>query len=311
MAPLFDEFDVEIVPGISSLVYFCGRLGMSYEDINTVSLHGRKCNIVSEVRTHEKNFVLLGENPCRRLTEFNLGDTKVYIGERLSYNDERIFSGRARDFSDKELNPLSVMIIENPNFSNAVRIGINDDEFIRADVPMTKSEVRSVSLSKLCIKENDICWDIGAGTGSVTVEMALLCRRGTVYAVEKNGGAAELIEENCKKFMTDNVCIIRGNAPQCLSDAEAPSKVFIGGSSGNMRGIIEAALAKNVNARFVINAIALETALGTLNILKELNMDFEVSQINAARNKKAGGLNLMCGLNPVFVITAKRKESVT
>lgn len=304
---LLDGLNAEIISGISSLVYFCNHLGISYENVNAVSMHGRKCNIVSEVRTHERTFVLLGDNPCRKLVDFNLGDTKIYIGERLSYEDEKIIIGTACDFAGVELNPLSVMLIENPNYQNCAKIGIDDDEFIRSDVPMTKSEVRSVSISKLRIEEDDICWDIGGGTGSVTVEMALLCRRGAVYSVEKNNNAAELIRRNCKKFMVDNVHIIEGSAPECLDNAEAPDKVFIGGSSGNMRGIIEAAAAKNKNVLFVINVIALESLSETIDILKEMKLDFDVSQINVSRNKKVGTLNLMTGLNPVFVISAKLK----
>ena len=171
---------------------------------------------------------------------------------------------------------------------------------------MTKSEVRCVSISKLNIADDDICWDIGAGTGSVTVEMAFLCPRGTVYAIEKNSAAAELIRLNCRKFKTDNVIIKEINAPKCLDGIEAPDKVFIGGSSGNMRGIIETALVKNKDVRFVINAIALETLSEAVRILEDMNMEFEVSQISAARNKKAGKFNLMTGMNPVFIISAKR-----
>ena len=298
--------DAQVIPGISCVSYFCSKVGIPYDDMNIISMHGRKCNIVSEVRTHRNTFVLLGENPCRRLSEFNLADVRVYIGERLSYTDEKIMEGSAADFADMQLNPLSVMIIENPNYSTGLKIGISDCEFIRGDVPMTKSEVRCVSISKLNIADDDICWDIGAGTGSVTVEMAFLCPRGTVYAIEKNSAAAELIRLNCRKFKTDNVIIKEINAPKCLDGIEAPDKVFIGGSSGNMRGIIETALVKNKDVRFVINAIALETLSEAVHILEDMNMEFEVSQISAARNKKAGKFNLMTGMNPVFIISAKR-----
>ena len=300
--------DAEVIAGISCVSYFCAKTGMSCESMNIVSMHGRKCNIVSEVRTHFRTFVLLGDNPCRELAEYGLGGVTVYIGERLSLADERIRSGRAEDFCDARLDKLSVMVIENTDYDNSVHIGIDDGEFIRGDVPMTKSEVRAVSVSRLNIAEDDICWDVGAGTGSVTVEMARLCRKGTVYAVEKNAAAAELIRQNCRKFMTDNVRVIEADAPQCLAEPDAPDKVFIGGSSGNMRGIIEAAIVKNRNVSVVINVISPETLSQTLDALKDLNMNYEISQICVSRNKTAGTLNIMCGLNPVYVISAGYRE---
>lgn len=309
LLPLLEGFDTEIITGVSSLSYFCAKLGLPYDGMNIVSNHGRKCNIVSEVRSHERTFVLLGENPCGKLCEYNLGDTKVYIGERLSYADEKITSGKARDFCGLKLNPLSVMVIENPFCVKNIKIGISDEEFIRGNVPMTKREARCISICSLEIKADDICWDIGAGTGSVTVEMALLCPKGAVWAVEKNPGAADLIRKNCKKFMTDNVRVIEKTAPEGLADMDTPDKVFIGGTSGNLRGIIETALAKNRNTAFVINAIALETLTNALCLFKELAMDFSVTQISAARNENIGTLNLMRGQNPVYIIQAKRRET--
>ena len=305
---LIERFpEAKLYAGISCVAYFCAKIGMSYDDMNIISTHGRKCNIVSEVRTHKKTFVLLGENPCKKLTEYGLGNVKVHIGERLSYSDEKITSGLARDFSGADIDKLSVIVIENEDYNNSLQIGINDEKFIRGDAPMTKSEVRCVSISRLGIKADDICWDIGAGTGSVTVEMALLCGRGMVYAVEKNPSAAELIHSNCKKFMTDNVTVIEDTAPECLDGLEAPDKVFIGGSSGNVRKIIEAALAKNKSAQFVINAISLETLTETLEAVKALNMEYEISQISVSRGNVIGKYNMMKGLNPVYIISAKRR----
>ncbi|MGN0107059.1 MAG: precorrin-6y C5,15-methyltransferase (decarboxylating) subunit CbiE, partial [Hominilimicola sp.] len=180
---LFPAAHVEA--GISCVSYFCAKIGISYDDMNIVSIHGRECNIVSEVRGHKKTFILLGDNPCKKLCCFGLGNTEVYVGENLSYENERILHGRVTDFAETEIAPLSVMVIVNKNYDDRVRIGIRDDEFITGKAPMTKSSVRAVSMSKLEIAPNDICYDIGAGTGSVSVEMALLCPQGKVYAVEK------------------------------------------------------------------------------------------------------------------------------
>ena len=186
-----------------------------------VSLHGESSNIVRNVRRNELCFFLLGgeitpAKLCRRLCEYGMSETKLYIGENLAEENERIFTGKAADFIDIQLGKLTVAVTENPNFENSTAIGISDEKFTRGKVPMTKSEVRSTVISKLEINRNDICWDIGCGTGSVSIEMALQCFDGKVYAVEKNTEAAALSRENALKFGCDNIEIICGSAPEAL-----------------------------------------------------------------------------------------------
>ena len=155
---------------------------------------------------------------------------------------------------------------------------------------MTKSEVRAVSISKLEIKYDDICYDIGAGTGSVSVEMALLCGKGKVYAIEKKAEAAELIKQNALKFHADNIEII------------CADKVFIGGSSGNLYEIIEKCDCKKV----VVNAITLETLSLAQESFEKLGYEYAVTQICASRGRKVGGYNMMTAQNPVFIICGEK-----
>lgn len=294
--------DAEVCAGISSLSYFCAQIGMSYDDMNIVSLHGRKCNIVSEVRRNKKTFALLGENPCKKLHKYGLGTVKVWIGENLSYENEKIRAGTAEDFRDTELPPLSVIVIENENADKRMRVGISDDEFIQGGAPMTKSSVRAVTMSKLEISSDDICYDIGAGTGSVSIETALAAYNGTVYAIEKNPDAVELVRQNAVKFQTDNIEVIEGSAPEVLDELPKPDKVFIGGSSGTLKQTIERCNCDHV----VVNAITLETLEGTLKAFEELGYDYEVVQISASYAKRVASYNMMTAQNPVFIITGKR-----
>lgn len=294
--------DALVIPGISCVSYFCAKIGMPYDDMNIVSSHGRECNIVSEIRGHKKTFVLLGENPCKKLCKYGLGETKIFIGENLSYENERILKGKAGDFADTELAPLSVAVIVNENFDSRIRIGISDSEFITGKTPMTKSAVRAVSVSKLRIAPDDICYDIGAGTGSVSVEMAFQCPKGKVYAVEKNADAAELIEKNAVKFMADNIEVVHGCAPEAIETLPKADKVFIGGSSGQLAEIIKKCGCPHVT----VNAITLETLEGTLKAFEEFGYEYEVTQISAAYAKKAGGHNMMTSFNPVFVISGEK-----
>lgn len=182
---------------------------------------------------------------------------------------------------------------------------------------MTKEEVRSVSILKLCLKKNSIVYDIGAGTGSVSVEAAAYAVKGEVYAIEEKDAAAALILENKRKFKTDNLTIIRGEAPEALEGLPVPDCVFIGGSGGRLKEILFMLKEVFLNAsrrcadmRVVINAITLETLSEAVQCLGELKRDAgiqiaeeEVVQLSSARSKNTGGYHMMMGQNPVFIIS--------
>ncbi len=185
---------------------------------------------------------------------------------------------------------------------------MRDEEFIRDQVPMTKYEVRAVSLAKLELTEAGVLYDIGAGTGSVSIEGARIARLGKVLAVEKDPSALVLLQANKKKFQADNMEIIPGTAPEILAGLEKPTHVFIGGSSGNMEGILDAILKKNPKARVVINLIALESLTGTMAALKKRGIEPEIVSIQAARARKAGEYHLMQGQNPVYILSFGGRE---
>ena len=232
----------KLLPGISSVSALSAAAGVSWQDAVCVSAHGRVLSIASEVRTHGKVFVLTGGNAAelmRTLTEFGLGQVRVFAGERLSYGDERISEGTAEDFSEKSFDSLTSFLIINPDARSRVPCGLPDDVFERGAVPMTKREVRAVTMSRLSLREDSVVFDIGAGTGSVTVEAALTAYRGRVYAIEKNREAAALIRKNCRRFAADNVSVVEGSAPEALKGLPAPDAVFVGGSGGNLSSIID------------------------------------------------------------------------
>lgn len=190
--------------------------------------------------------------------------------------------------------------------------GINDNNFTRnleneAVVPMTKSEIRAVCMSKLQIDPASVCWDIGAGTGSVSVEMALAAPKGRVFAVEMKDNAAGLIKENFRRFNTGNAELVLGKAPEACLDLPSPDRVFIGGSSGNIRGIIACVLKKNPNARIVAAAVSLETAGELTSCIKEFGFsEPEVVSVQVSRNRKTGDYNLMIAQNPVWIFTMQK-----
>ena len=172
---------------------------------------------------------------------------------------------------------------------------------------MTKQEVRAAALAKLAVRPTDTLWDVGAGTGSVSVELALAAPRGQVYAVECAPDACALIRRNREKFHAYNLSLIEGAAPQVLADLPAPDAVFIGGTKGSMAEVVDAALAKNPNARLCISAIALETLSAAIAALAAHGQTAEVTQLAVSRTRPAGKLHLLMANNPIFLITGERK----
>lgn len=303
------DVSVEVIPGISSVIALSAKLGVSWEDAVFTSVHGRGANLVSIVRQHPKVFVLAGsaEN-IRKMGEiflaYGYGNLKVSIGVNLSYENEQILQMTMQECTDYENDALAVVYIENPEAEVTVTGGIPDEAFLRGEVPMTKEEVRTVSLSKMHLQKDSIIYDIGAGTGSVSIEAARLADAGHVYAVETKEAAVELIRQNARKFGTDNLTVVPGLAPEALEELPAPDIVFIGGSKGHLKEIIDVIAKKNPKARVVLNAITLETVMEALECLKSRNyLEDEIVQVQISKARKIGTYHMMTGQNPVYVIS--------
>ena len=205
---------------------------------------------------------------------------------------------------DHEFDPLAVLLIENPHAESNARFGRADESFVRTEVPMTKSEVRAVTLSKLRLSREAVCWDVGAGTGSVSIEMAEQADRGTVYAIERKPDACALIEQNKRHFGVSNVTVVEGTAPDALSELPAPTHVFIGGSGGNLAEIIEAARSKNARVRIVLNTVTAETFAEAIRAIETLRLpNEEIVELNVSRARKVGAYHLMNAQNPVYIIS--------
>jgi precorrin-6Y C5,15-methyltransferase (decarboxylating) len=310
LLPLLDFCRVTVLPGLSSLSCLCAKLGTSYEDVVTVSLHGREHDIASDVRRHARVFALVGGpngagSLCARLAEAGLGHVTVHVGEKLSYPEEKLTSGPASALAEMNFDSLSAVLIENDRPDAVLTPGLPDSVFQREEaVPMTKSEVRAVSLSKLRLTENAVCWDIGAGTGSVALEMAMIARKGHVYGIERKADALELMTANAARLRVENLTPVSGKAPDACRDLPAPTHAFIGGSGGNLREIIALLLEKNPRVRIVVTAVTLETVGEMTALMKEFPFtETEAVSLSVARDRKAGPYRLMTGLNPVFIFT--------
>ena len=304
-------YDVVVEPGISSIVYLCAKLGTTWQDAYLTSCHGRDSNIVNLVGTRAKVFTLLSgqdsvHEMCRQLFEYNLNSVSVTVGQDFGYPTERIFTGSPSQCLDESFGDLCVALIVNPTPDTRNSISIPDEAFTRGDAPMTKSEVRTLSVAKLKLCRDSVVYDIGAGTGSVSIEMALTAYLGKVYAIEREDIAADLIEINKRKFQAANLEVVRGLAPEAMRDLPAPTHAFIGGSSGNLRSIVECLLEKNPDVRIVINSVTMETMAETMQVVKELNLvEEEIVNVTIAKSRRLGRYHLMTGQNPVYIAVVR------
>lgn len=311
--------DVRIIPGISSASYLAARLARPWQDWRFASAHGVACDIVAEAERTGELFLVTsgGEDPSRlsgELVQAGFGDARVTVAERLSYPDERITCATASEIAGQTFDDLNVMLIEFAGGAGSpansrwpyASSGIPDELFIRGDVPMTKQEVRAVALAKLRLTATDTVWDVGAGTGSVSIEAALVARAGSVWAVERNVAGVQLIRENADAFGCGNVHAVPGVAPEALAKLPVPDAVFVGGSAGELPSIVEAALEKNSQVRLCVPCVTVETLTEACALLSGSRFKgFEACQVSAARAETVGSHHLMKAQNPVFLVSAR------
>lgn len=316
---LYDKLEgmeVQVIPGISSLVYFCSQLHIPWQDATLVSAHGREHNAVGAIQSSAKTFCITGgatnvEDICTQLVARGLGDLPAAAGERLSYADERIVRGTAQELARMQFADLSVLLVQNPTpvqrpFAAPT---LTDADFTRGNAPMTKEEVRSLAICKLRIAPDHVVWDVGAGTGSVTVEAALAANRGTVYAIEKNADAIALLHGTKADHGVVNMRVVEGSAPDALVDLPAPDRVFVGGSSGDVGAIVDMARAANPRVRVCATAVTLETMADLLACVHNCGFsNVDIVQVSVARADPIGRYHLMRAENPVYIVTFEQGE---
>lgn len=310
-----EKYNIDLICGISSVQYVAAKLHMPWQDMKLISLHGRRQNLIGALCTHEKVFVLAGKAESIRelagmLLEYGMEQVRLYVGTQLSYPEEEFSAGGPEEFLDFQKEGLSVAVAVNSQASQrAVTHGLPDLCFQRGSAPMTKEEIRSISLSKLALTKNALVYDIGAGTGSIGIECALQAAEGRVWAIEKKAEAVELLLRNKQKLGAYNLTVVSGRAPEALEALPAPSHAFIGGSGGNLAEIVKVLLEKNPKVRMVINAIAMETVAEIVGLLKK--QDFAVAEIvhvSVGKARELGNYHMMTGQNPVYIVTLQKER---
>lgn len=313
-----ESYELIAIPGISAVQYMAAKLHLPWTHWNIQSAHGKSLNFFEELRKGKPLFLFLdSQNSARHFLErafgAGFGDMQVRVGERLGYEDERIIKGSVDELHSLEFKPLSVMLFissvsHQDNVSTTyLRQSIPDSEFIRGSVPMTKEEVRSVIISKLDLYDGETVLDIGSGSGSVTVALAIANPHGKIHAIECDDDAIEITRRNVEHFRLSNVVIHRGMASSIIPTLKPPHKAFIGGSKHEMQTLLRQLLALNSKIKIGISALTLETLSSALENLKELGYkDIEVVQLGISRSEKLSpSFTMLKPLNPVFIITAE------
>ncbi len=315
--------NVEIVPNVSSMQLAFARIGENWDDAALTSVHSRDIEtLVGIVRSNPKVGIFTDDKHtpgeiARMLLEYGIDNRRAYVCQDLGTEEESIVETDLENLKDSLFSPLNVVILikdtrETEQDAPPLQmLGIADDDFRQPTEGhlITKQEVRAVSLAKLALTEDSIVWDIGAGSGAVSVEVALLARNGSVFAIEKNVDSVAVIKENVRHFGCHNVRVIHAMAPDKLEGLPAPNAIFIGGSGGEMDEILRLCCRRlRPDGRIVVNAATLETLNRSVDNLKSSHFDVQVTLINIARSRDILNLTRFEALNPVFVITAWQEK---
>ncbi|PLX78225.1 MAG: cobalamin biosynthesis bifunctional protein CbiET [Desulfuromonas sp.] len=306
---------IEFLPNVSSVQYAFSKIKEPWDDAVFVSAHGRGIKgAVDRIVANDKAAVLTDEvnTPAAIATEMierGRDGYAAYLCENLGAEDERIVQTNVRELTKIEAAPLNVLILikefESGSEHYVPTLGIPDDQFETVKKLITKEEIRVVTLAKLKLRHDMTLWDIGAGSGSISIEADHLLPNGRILAVERNDECRKFIKQNLKKFNARNVTLVEGTAPECLDDLPDPDRVFIGGSGGHLWDILQIANKRLPAAgRIVLNAITLDTLTAALEFLNNAGYEVEVTTVNIARTRPLTDYKMFEAYNPVYILSA-------
>jgi len=344
---IFGHENVRIHPNITAMQAAFARVKETWDDARATSLHGKRGwdELVINIGRHNKLVVYTDpghpiSSIAELLVKFGFPDARLYILEDMGLPTEKVSSMSAKEAMDKEFSQLNVVVInpfagqdpkertissqdKNPAGDTTLRskkrlpsretlqrlhgFGLSDDLFVHEGGLITKGEVRAVVLSKLSLFPDNILWDIGAGSGSVSIEASKFLTNGMVYAIEKERKRADHIEENRKRFFRANLCVVPEKAPDCLDRLPKPHRVFVGGGGEQAGKIVTKALERmDEQGVLVATGVLLETLTEITRAIRAAGWSHELIQIQISRSVPLGKGNYLKALNPVWIITATK-----
>lgn len=326
---LLQEFPPEHLtfhPHLSAVQLAFNRIKIPWQDAQIISAHGRSLEELTQVLQQGGAKIAVLTDPthtpaaiARLILALDLPTAyQFWVCENLGGPEERVQVFPPEAVVCQTFAPLNLVVLlrQTPTPTDPLplqtlpRLGIPDGAFLSfSDRPglITKREVRILALGELGLKPGQVIWDIGAGTGSVAIEIARLVPDATIYAIEKTAVGTHLIRQNQQRFQVPNLIPVHGSAPDSLQDLPQPDRVFIGGSGGQLLPILETCQIRTVaSARLVIALATLEHLHLALDWLKSHAWETQLLQVQLARSLPIASLTRMAPLNPVILVKADR-----
>ncbi len=317
----FARYDIEIVPAVSSMQLAFARFKIPWDDARFISLHGRsRENLASQLLGCPKVLFLtdptnspdvIAESLLAEWGSAVTGKIRCHVGEKLGTTEERLFCGTLEETAETGFSGPNVLILINPagrkSSLSGSRFGLREEEIFHSRGLITKNEVRAAVIHALRPWDGDVIWDVGAGSGSVGLEIARLLSGVSVFSIEKEEEQWRNIVGNREKFAAWNMTLVKGAAPDALHGLRAPDRVFVGGSGGNLRSILEYCAENLQDAGvIVVNAVIEKTATLAPQVLHEQGFNIEIKEIAVSRYSYPEGLQQQ--FNPIKIIVATRAD---
>ncbi|MGQ9812836.1 MAG: precorrin-6y C5,15-methyltransferase (decarboxylating) subunit CbiE [Dissulfurimicrobium sp.] len=312
----FEKKLISIYPALSSMQIAFSRLKEPWDDAHFLSLHGRETDdIPGCILPYQKVFILtdnrhsppyIAKMLINALPPDRYNDYSVFVGERLGMDDERVFDGGLEQTAEMEFAGPNVMVVirkmKRDNERCRSVFGLTESEIAHSRGLITKDEIRAVTIHKLKPPEHGVLWDIGAASGSISIETGRISPKLRIFAIERNEVEIQNLRTNIMNYGAWNITPVFGKAPDALSGLPDPDRIFIGGSGGYLAEIV-AASGKRLKkqGRIVINAVTAKTRDIAPDLMRKAGLDVEISEINVKRYGTKDGTSL--NLNPIFIIT--------
>lgn len=304
------EWDVVLLSGISSYQLMADRIGITLEEASLCSVHGRNESegyVAWQVSKSPKTLFLCSRDfPPERiagaLCEYGYGACTVWIGSHLAMDEEQVCHMTAKQASGQHFPGMSVVYVENEQAKETSDCAfLKDEDFVRGKTPMTKEDIRVLVLHKLDIKPWHCLWDLGAGTGSISIEMARRAKFGHVYSVEYKQDAATLIRKNKEKFQCENLTIVQKRIRDCMEELPEPDQVFLGGSEGELEDVISYLKHLTKQVHVVMTAVTLETLSEAVQLFSG-NETFRSMQVQIGQSQMTGSYHTTTMRHPIWIL---------
>jgi len=307
--------EVILLPQVTSLQAAFARARLSWQDAHFTSVHARPlAEVVGLARRFRKLGILTDplHTPAliaEKLLAAGIPDCRAVVFENLGEPGETLTDLRLSQLPERTFSSLNVLIlVQDDDWRPTPLLNPRPNEaYAHRNGLITKTDVRALCLSRLALRETDLVWDIGAGSGAMSIEMAELAWRGQVYSIEKDAECLGYIHENVARFGVLNVEVVAGEAPSALRNLPAPDAVFLGGSNGQLCAILEQVnQAARPGCRLVATFAILENMLQANHWLKDAGWEPALAQVQMAYSAPLGEGTRLAPANPIFLVNGRK-----